>query len=342
MVKAVRKQKAVKKQYALIFQGGMVAQKSKLSRSLAGLIAGVVCIAAEFTAPVTAAQLTPVRAAYIPVVSWLPAWVAKEKGIFEANGLDVTLSVTQNLSVLPGTLGRQFDFAPSTPPDLIKAVLAGIDVVAVAGQGIETKDNPSTHLIVRKDSAIMGMQDLQGKVIAAPTLGAIIHVSVLHGLKKNGIDPNSIRAVEVPFPNMPDQLKAGNVDAVEALEPFAGQLLAAGNRSLGDPLLSVSDEVLYTFWISESKWAADNQAVIEAWIVSLTQAKQFMDANPQEARAILAKYTKLPEAVVQKIPFVTYRFSLDPRDFAVWVNVLKDLGQITRSVDENSLVIKLK
>jgi NitT/TauT family transport system substrate-binding protein len=142
--------------------------------------------------------------------------------------------------------------------------------------------------------------------------------SVLHGLRKNGIDPNSIRAVEVPFPNMPDQLRAGNVDAVEALEPFAGQLLAAGNRSLGDPLLFVSDEVLYTFWISERKWATGKHAVIEACIASLDQAKQFMDAKPQEARAILAKYPKLPEAVVQKIPFVTYRFSLDPRDFAVW------------------------
>jgi len=319
-----------------------VAQKLKCSRSFAVVVASILCIGAWFKAPATAAQLTPVRAAYIPVVSWLPAWVAKEKGLFEKNGLDVTLSVTQNLSVLPGTLGRQFDFAPSTPPDLIKAVLAGIDVVAVAGQGIETKDNPSTHLIVRKDSAITSMQDLKGKVIATPALGAIIHVSVLHGLKKNGIDPASIRAVEVPFPNMPDQLKAGNVDAVEALEPFAGQLLAAGNRSLGDPLLSVSDEVLYTFWISERKWAADNHAVIDAWVVSLNQAKEFMDANPQEARAILAKYTKLPEAVVQKIPFVAYRFSLDPRDFAVWVNVLKDLGQITRSIDENSLVMKVK
>ena len=325
-----------------VLQGALVAQKLKLSRSFAVVAASILWIGAGSDAPATAAQLTPVRAAYIPVVSWLPAWVAKEKGFFEQNGLDVTLSVTQNLSVLPGTLGRQFDFAPSTPPDLIKAVLAGIDVVAVAGQGIETRDNPSTHLIVRKDSAITSMQDLKGKVIATPTLGAIIHVSVLHGLQKNGIDLNSIRAVEVPFPNMPDQLKAGNVDAVEALEPFAGQLLAAGNRSLGDPLLSVSDQVLYTFWISERKWAADNHAVIDAWVASLNQAKQFMDANPQEARAILAKYTKLPEAVVQKIPFVTYRFSLNPRDFAVWVNVLKDLGQITRSIDENSLVMKLK
>src|SRR5216683_2021770 len=233
----------------------MVVQKLRISRSLAVLVASVLCLGSHFIAAATAAQLTPVRAAYIPVVSWLPAWVAKDKGFFEKNGLDVTLSVTQNLSVLPGTLGRQFDFAPSTPAD---------------------------------------------------------------------------------------QLKAGNVDAVESLEPFAGQLLAAGNRSLGDPLLSVSDEVLYTFWISDRTWAVNNPAVIAAWVASLNQAKEFMDANPQEARAILAKYTKLPEAVVQKIPFVTYRFSLDPRDFAVWVNVLKDLGQITRSVDENSLVIKVK
>ena len=33
-----------------------------------------------------------VRAAYIPVVTWLPAWVAKEKGFFAAHGLDVRSS----------------------------------------------------------------------------------------------------------------------------------------------------------------------------------------------------------------------------------------------------------
>ena len=104
----------------------------------------------------------------------------------------------------------------------------------------------------------------------------------------------------------------------------------------------MSDEVLYTFWISQRKWAVDNSAVIGAWVASLDQAKQFMDANPQEARAILAKYTKLPEAVVEKIPFVTYRFRLDPKDFRVWVNVLSELGQISQSVDENRLALKIK
>ena len=283
---------------------------------------------------------TAVRAAYIPVINWLPAWVAKEKGLFEKNGLNVSLTATQNVSVLPGTLGRQFDLAPSTPPDLIKAVAGGLDVAAVAGETVETKANPSTHLIVRAESPIRSIADLKGRVVATPTLGAIIHVSLLHGLKKNGIDPASIRAIEVPFPNMGDQLKAGNVDAVEALDPFAGQLLAAGNRSIGDPLLWEGDEVLYTFWIAQGKWAETHRREIAAWVTSLQQAKEFIDANPDEARTILAKYTRLPAPVVEKIPFPTYRFSLRLRDLGVWVAVLKELGQIAGAVDENRLIVK--
>jgi NitT/TauT family transport system substrate-binding protein len=190
-------------------------------------------------------KLPPIRAAYVPVATWLPAWVALDKGIFAKHGLDVTLTQIQNLSLLPGTVGRQFEFAASTPTDLLKAVQGGLDVVASAGEAIEVKSNPTTQVIVRKDSGIKSAADLKGKAIAAPTLGAVIHVATLYWLKKNGVDPNSIRGVEVPFPNMGDQLKAGNVDAVEALEPFTGALLAAGNVSLGDPLLAAGDEVLF-------------------------------------------------------------------------------------------------
>ena len=85
---------------------------------------------------------TPVRAAYVPVATWLPAWVALDKGIFAKHGLDVTLTPIQNLSLLPGTVGRQFEFAASTPTDLLKAVAAGLDVVASAGEGDRNQEQP--------------------------------------------------------------------------------------------------------------------------------------------------------------------------------------------------------
>jgi NitT/TauT family transport system substrate-binding protein len=270
---------------------------------MAGTVVAALAAAALVAAPTQAQAPTPVRAAYIPVITWLPAWVAKEKGFFAKRGLDVTLSVAQNLSILPGTVGRQFEFVPSTAPDLLKAVSSGLDVVAVAASVFETEDNVSTQLMVAKDSGITSAKDLTGKLIATPTIGGVIHVSVLYWLKKNGVDPSSVRAVEVPFPNMADQLKAKRVDAVEAVEPFVGALKASGNVALTAPLLSAGKEVLFPFWIASGEWAKKNGPTIAAWKASLDDAIAFIKENPDEARSIVAKYTKLPEAVVKATPF---------------------------------------
>jgi ABC-type nitrate/sulfonate/bicarbonate transport system substrate-binding protein len=280
-----------------------------------------------------------VRVAYVPVATALPAWVAKDKGIFDKHGLDVSLTPIQNLSMLIGAMGRQFDIAVSTAPDLLKAAASGVDVVAVAGLVIETSANQTTLVIVRNDSGIKSVKDLAGKRIATPSVGAVIHTSVLYWLKKNGVDPASIKAVEVPFPNMGDQLKAGRVDAVQALEPFTSQLLQAGNVSLGDPLLSVGDPVLFPFWISQGAWARENGPAIERWIRALTEAKAWMTQNDREAREIMVKYTRLPQAIADKIKLPTYQFSIRPEQLEVWARVLKDLDQLPGNVDVSRLVV---
>lgn len=287
-----------------------------------------------------AQNLKQIRAAYVPAVTWLPARVAKDKGFFQKNGLDVSLTLIQNLSLLPGTVGKQFEFAASTGPDLIKAVAGGLDVAAVAGEVFETKENQTTQLVVMADSPIKSVADLKGKLIATPSIGAIIHVAVLHWLKKEGVDPTSVRAVEVPFPAMADQLKAGRVDAAEMIDPFARQMMASGGRTLGDPVLSVGDDVVFPFWIADRTWAEKNPDVLKAWILSLEQAREWIMANPAEARAILADYTKLPLAVVEKIPFPAYRFRMKGTDLDVWVKVLKDLGQLQGDISNKKLVVE--
>ena len=292
-------------------------------------------------APVAAQQQAPttIRAAYIPVVTWAPAWVAKEKGFFEKRGLDVKLTVAQNLSILPGTLGRQFDFAPSTAPDLLKSVASGLDVVAVAAAVFETQSNQTTQLMVGKDSGVTSAKDLGGKLIATPTIGGVIHISVLYWLQKNGVDISNVRAVEVPFPNMADQLKAGRVDAVEVVEPFVGALKAGGAVSLTAPLLSAGDEVLFPFWIASGEWARANKPVLAAWRASLDEAMAFIKANPEEARKIVGQYTKLPEAIVNATPFPDYRTAITAKDIEVWKDVMKAVGQFNGEADSSKLVV---
>ena len=178
------------------------------------------------------------RIAYIPVITWLPAMIAKDEGLFEKNGLDVEMTKFPNIINLPGTLGKQFDMVPTTAPDLLNAAAHGLNIAAVAGETIETAKNTSFQVLVRADSGIKSPKDLTGKRVASPGIGSVMHIALLYAVKKDGGDPSGINGVETSFPAMIDQLKAGRVDAVEQLEPFVGQMLGMGFKSIGDPLLT--------------------------------------------------------------------------------------------------------
>ena len=311
-----------------------MAHRAPLARALSIVVA---ILAASAGAPVQAA--TALRVAYIPVVTWLPAWVAKEQNFFEAEGLDVTLTAAQNLSVLPGTLGKQFDIIPSTPPDLLKAVASGLDVVAFTGELFESDTNKTTLVLAGKDSGIASAKDFKGKVVATPTIGGVIHVATLYWLKINGVDPASVRAIEVPFAAMPDLLKAKRVDAVESVEPFANNLRSAGHLVLTDPLLAVKPEVLFTFWMSQGTWARANGPTLHAWTAALEKAQTFIAAHPDEARKIIAKYTRLPEPLVLATPIPIYKFGINAVDIEVWTQVMRDVGQFDGVIDSAKLVV---
>ncbi len=166
----------------------------------------------------TAAGPAKLRVAYVPATTTLPLHVAKQTGIFDRNNLDVTLSEAANISDIPATLGRQFDIALGTATDLIRAGGAGLDMIQIAGNTVSTKENPFVQIVVPADSGITDFAQLGDKTVGSPTLSGVIHVGVLYAAKQKGVDPNSIRGVEAPSPNLPDQLKAGRLDAVEALE----------------------------------------------------------------------------------------------------------------------------
>ncbi|HEX4329040.1 MAG TPA: ABC transporter substrate-binding protein [Burkholderiales bacterium] len=310
--------------------------------SVAAAFLGAVLGAAALDAAAQSAAAVPLRVAYIPAATWTIAWVAKDQGIFDKHGLDVTFTVVQNISLLPATVGKQIDIAPATPPDLIKSAGSGLDVVGVAGGVLEVSDQTGNGLVVRKDSGISSVAQLKGKTIATPTLGAILHVAALHWLKKSGVEPNAVRAVEVPFPNMADQLKAGRVDAVETTQPFLGQMLAAGNVSLGSLTMAVADPSRTTLWIAEGAWARSHQAVLKQWIEALNEAKAFIAANPGPSRAIIAKYTHLPPAVVEKLPIPNYEARLEASQLTPWIKAMREIGQLQRDVDPAKLIVEAK
>lgn len=281
----------------------------------------------------------PLRVAYAGVISWLPAMIAKDKGFFDKNGLDVTMTRFTQVANLPGTVGKQFDIAATTPSDMLYAAASGINVAAVLANTLETSATKSYQVLVRDDGPIKSARDLAGKRVAGPGAGSIMHVSLLEWVRKDGGATDGIVHAEVPFPNMADQLKAGRVDAVEQLEPFVGAMLKAGFRSLGDPLLSVSDPTLFTFWMSDADWARQNRAAIDKYRAAMEEALEVIKSDPESARAVLAKYTGLPASIVATIPFPAYNFRLDPAQLRVWQKLIGAQGHPLGELDLGKLIV---
>jgi NitT/TauT family transport system substrate-binding protein len=306
-------------------------------RALALMVALAICAAAN--GPAFAQDKVKVRIAYIPVITWLPAMIAKDEGLFEKNGLDVEMTKFPNIINLPGTLGKQFDMVPTTAPDLLNAASHGLNIAAVAGETIETAGNKSFQVMVSADSGIKSPKDLTGKRVASPGTGSVMHIALLYAVKKDGGDPTGINSVETSFPAMIDQLKAGRVDAVEQLEPFVGQMLGMGFKSIGDPLLDVADPVLFPFWIADATWARAHRDVLKKWAASLEAGLAVIKNDDKKARAILAKYSGLPDAVVARIPIPAYDFKITPAQLDVWRKMMVSQGFPLEKLDIDKLVV---
>lgn len=294
---------------------------------------------AETTETTETAETAEVRIAYVPATTGLLLHVAEQEGYFEENGLDVTLTPASNISEIPPTLGRQFEITLGTATDLIRAANGGLDIVQIQGNTNSTEDNPFVRLIVGKDSGIEDVTGLGGKRVASPTLSGVIHVATQYWAKQEGVDPSTIDGVQVPPPNLADQLKAGQADAVEALEPFASQLVAAGHVSLGDPFAAIRLPLATNFWIANRGWAEENGDVIERFRTSLEQALEFVEGNEDGARSVLQAYTEMPPPVAESVPLPTFNLEIRTEDLATWIDVLEDLGEDVGDVEAEQLVL---
>src|SRR3954465_14936121 len=107
------------------------------------------------------AQGTKITVAHATASDFLPAFVAKEKGIFAKHGLDVTLQVYANIALTPAALmSNSIQIGPTTPTNVLLAAEAGLDVVGVLGGSRLQKSNPRIYLVTRPGFTLNKPDDL--------------------------------------------------------------------------------------------------------------------------------------------------------------------------------------
>lgn len=257
-----------------------------------------------------AQHLTHITVLQQPVASWSPLVLAQMKGFYAKEGLAVTFKSATNASAaLPLLLNGQAQFAGASPPVIIAAAAHGVGVTLVKGALMgnippNTRTWGGAAIVGAKGSTIHGWKGLVGKTVAVSGLDGFPQLGVILGLKKAGVNPSSVKFVDVPYPDMTAALTSGHVDAALSGQPFRQQQAHDGLPTV------VTDPFTYAFGpnippagtiAASAQYVKTHQSVVKRFVTALDEATAYLSKHPAAQAAAVGKYIPAPPAVLKTL-----------------------------------------
>ena len=156
----------------------------------------------------------------------MPFFVAKERGFFREEGLEVELIVMQAIQTIQATLGNSTQFASATGSAVSAAVRgAGIKVI------LAVTDRPSFDLIAQP--GITSVQQLRGKKIGTGGVGSLAEILARRILIAHNVRPEEVSILATgPSHVTYLSLKAKVIDAAPLQMPLTFTAQDEGFRKL--------------------------------------------------------------------------------------------------------------
>jgi len=250
---------------------------------------------------------------YTATAAFASAFVAKDQGFFEKHGVDVTLQLNPNTSLVATAVASgSAEVGITTPTVAFQAVDNGIPLQSFASTNV-FPDPSAAGLVVSLTSGITGPKDLAGKKIGVPGIGGLLDAVMLEWVAVNGGDPSKINVVEISLPQTADVLKSGQVDGVAGVDPFLSRAVDLGvGKLVGDFMTVVPPGTVGGIFVTTRAWAEAHKDAIRGMQDALDDALVYIKSNQDSARASLAKYTTLPPKVVAGLKWPNLSTHLSP------------------------------
>jgi NitT/TauT family transport system substrate-binding protein len=283
--------------------------------------------------------VTRITVGVLPIGNAAPLYLGMEKGFFREEGLELTPQVAQSGNELVTTLvsgDSQVAFLGYVPVIVARAQGLPLKVVANADTGADIAEDEWQVILSRKGSDIRQPADLKGKTIAVNALRGVAEVGLKAALEAEGVDPGSIKLLEIPFPEMPAALEARRVDAIWGVEPFLTQALGEGAQEVLAPYPSLGEAFPNGTYATTDNYLEENADVMERFTRAMNRSSEYATENPEEARAVIPTFTQIPEAVAQEMRLPLWPTEIDRAQLEDLIGYTQKYGIIdeTFPVDE--------
>jgi NitT/TauT family transport system substrate-binding protein len=284
------------------------------------------------------------KVGYMKIVDNATLFTAAENGLFRKEGLDLELvPMGGGAAIVPGVASGDLQFGWSNVISLYQAHAEGFDFKLLPGGAINVRGGNDTHAIqVLKRSAIQNAKDLEGKTLAVNTLSNIVQLMAMAWIDKNGGNSNTVKFVEIPFPQMEAALVAGRVDAASTHEPFLTASVSKGvTRVLAHNWGDVLPRFLIASWFASAKWLRKNTNMAQRFIRAVNQGVDVINADARGARSLMAKWTGLDANVIKRVALPVFEKGIAEKIVQVTIDLTFQYKLIPRAFRARDVISEL-
>jgi ABC-type nitrate/sulfonate/bicarbonate transport system substrate-binding protein len=277
-----------------------------------------------------------IKIGYSPFYSYGLLHVAADLGLWKEEGLDAKLvQFGGGPLVNQALLGGSVDFGDVGIGPAVALFGRTDRVIAIVSEAYSDTTAPPELLIVRADSPIKNIKELDGMTVGVHAKGTLSHILVEQIKRRTGIQLN---VLEIPASSQYASLSRGNVDAVMNETPFPEQMKAEGAKYIyGVPNKDVVAALAITQSLTTREVAEKNPEVVVKFAKVEIKAARWAMEHPEEAKAIITKHMGYSPAVIKLIDARSFKWSRNGAHLLPsikwWGQSMQDLAIIPKQPD---------
>jgi NitT/TauT family transport system substrate-binding protein len=265
---------------------------------------------------VTGLEKTNLTVGAVPVADEAGLYIAKNQGLFAAEGLHVTIKpILSSAVATKGQNDGNFDITAGNAVSYIQDQVSHRSDLEIVAEGSLMQPG-NQALYTMPDSKITTIADLKGRRIGVNVLNNIGTLLISSVLEEHGLSARQVHFVAMPLPAMGPALKRGAIDVAWLPEPLgSANAEAMGLQMLCDLDQGATMNFPVGWYIVTKAWAKKYPRTLAAFLYALRQGQQIADTRRPAVEQAMQKLPQpfaVPPEIAAVMTLETYPLNIAP------------------------------